>query len=292
MFLRILMPVFLLLPLMLSAQVLDTMYFDKNWEQAERDDYHYYRHISIDTSGVFRFYVEDFYPDGQVQMTGTYISIRPDNKDGHFIYYYQDGKKQMECHYRNNVLHGVLQEWFPSGEKESYQEFERGLLNGEYKSWREDGTPRLQVRYRQGEKHGNFRSFYPNGQKVRDDYFENGRLIEGKCFSPEGEPLEYFPYVLMPSFPGGQAALRKFIEKELKYPQEARKKGIEGAVIILFTVDEEGNVQDPRVVNSDRKYFNEEALRVIRSSPAWIPGEIDGVPAPVQVSVPIEFRLR
>lgn len=282
----------LMFSLPVKSQVLDTMYFDRGWEQTSQAEAYYCRIISIDTSGDFRFYVEDFYPDGQIQMSGTYKSIRPDNKDGHFIYYYEDGRKQMECHYRDNLLQGPLREWYASGQEQSYQEFSGGLLNGEYKSWREDGSRKLIAHYYRGEKHGSFQSYYPNGQMTRNDFYENGRMVDGQCFSPEGNPVDYFPYILMPSFPGGQGDLRRFVEKELKYPPEARKKGIEGVVIVLFTVDEEGKVRDPRIVNGDREFFNTEALRVVNKFPRWIPGEVDGVPSPVQVSVPIEFRLR
>ena len=289
---RWLLILLILLPIQGFAQVLDTMYFDPGWEQTDKEDAYYYRYISMDTAGEFRFYVEDFFPGGTIQMTGTYKSIRPDNKDGHFVYWYENGEKQMDCYYRDNILQGPLREWYSSGQPESYQDFSGGLLDGEYSSWQEDGSMKLKARYHKGEKHGNFQSYYPNGKMVRNDYFENGQLVEGKCFSIEGEPVEYFPYVLMPSFPGGQSALRKFIENELKYPDEARRRGIEGVVIILFTVDETGNVIEPRVVNGDREYFNTEALRVASKLSQWVPGEVDGIPSPIQVSVPIEFRLR
>jgi len=279
-------------PLFGSSQVLDTMYFDNDWEQTTEPNAHYYRIVSVDTSGDFRFLVEDFYPDGQIQMTGIYKSIRPDNKDGRFTYWYEDGIKQMECNYSDNRLHGVLKEWYASGLHESYQEFSNGIPNGEYTTWREDGSLNLKARYYKGEKHGNFQSYYPNGQMTRDDYFENGKLIEGRCYSEEGESIDYFPFVQMPEFPDGPGGIRRFVEKELIYPQEAKKRGIEGTVIILFTIDEEGLVIDPRVVNGDREYFNEEALRIVNNFPLWTPGEVDGIPSPLQVSVPIEFRMR
>ncbi|MFC2111871.1 TonB family protein [Bacteroidota bacterium] len=282
----------LFLPLTGISQVIDTMYFDSNWEQTTKAEAQYYRYISIDTTGNFRFLVEDYFPGGQIQMSGTYKSIRPDNKDGHFIYWHENGKKQMECFYRDNTLHGPLREWYLSGQAESYQEYNGGVLDGEFTSWREDGSMKLNARYHGGTKHGNFQSFYPNGQMTRDDYFENDILIEGKCFSAEGESVEYFPYVLMPKYPGGRSALYKFVEKEISYPQKAKKGGIEGAVLILFTIDEDGFVRDPRVVNGDRESFNNEALRVVRKFPQWVPGEVDGVPSPIQVTVPIEFRLR
>jgi TonB family protein len=98
--------------------------------------------------------------------------------------------------------------------------------------------------------------------------------------------------MVMPRFKEGRTGLRKFIERELKYPPEAKKSHDEGFVIIVFIVDEEGNVKDPQIVNGDKEYFNEEALRVVNRFPKWIPGKVDGIASPVHVTVPIEFRLR
>ncbi len=118
----------ILVPLPGFTQVLDTMYFDKDWGQTSKVEANYYRYIFIDTSGDFRFYVEDYFSWEQIQMTVTYKSIRPDNKDGHFIYWYENGTKQMECYYRDNILHGPLREWYSSGQTESFQQFSDGVL--------------------------------------------------------------------------------------------------------------------------------------------------------------------
>ena len=273
-----------------SSQVLiDTMYFDGQWEQSSREKARYYRIISTDTSGEFRFLVRDFYLSGQIQMSGTYKSIRPDNKDGHFIYYNQDGSRQMECHYRENLLHGPYDEWYDSGQKKVSRHFSKDKLDGQFSSWREDGTYRLQAHYSDGARNGYFISFYTNGQKARKDLYENDQLIESQCFTSGGEPTDYFPYIKMPEFPGGREGILKFIEKHLVYPNEARRQGHHGTVIILFTVDEEGKVQDPSVAEGDIASLNREALRIAEAMPRWIPGEIDGIPGPVQVSIPIEF---
>ena len=273
--------------------VLDTVYFDQNWEQSLEQDASYYRIVSTDTtSGSFRFQVMDHYLNGQVQMSGTYKSIRPDNKDGRFIYYYDNGQRQRDCYYRENTLHGTFREWYRSGQQKELQEYNRGLLDGPYKTWREDGSLKLEARYVKGEKSGNFKTYYENGQLIRNDLYEDDKLVEGNCYTPEGESTDYFPYIVMPKFKEGRAGLRKYIEKELKYPQEAKRSGDEGYVIIVFTVDENGQVKDPQVVNGDKDYFNNEALRVVNSFPKWIPGKVDGIPSPVHVTVPIEFRLR
>jgi protein TonB len=273
--------------------ILDTMYFNQNWEQSTEQDAHYYRIVFTDTAaGSFRFLVKDYYLSGQIQMTGTYKSIRPDNKDGHFIYYYDNGQQQRDCYYRENTLTGTLREWYPSGQQKNVQQYKNGLLDGSYKTWREDGSLKMEARYVKGEKNGNFKTYYENGQLTRNDLYEADKLVEGFCFTPEGKPTDYFPYIVMPRFRDGRSGLRKFIERELRYPPEAKRNGDEGYVIVLFTVDEKGKVKEPRVVNGDKEYFNEEALRVVNLFPKWMPGEIDGIPSPIHVSVPIEFRLR
>ena len=256
------------------------------------DEARYYRIISADTSGAFKFTVEDYYSSGQIQMRGMYRSIRPDNKDGHFIYYFENGERQMECHYRDNLLNGPFKEWFESGQLKVSQGFQNDLLDGLYSSWHEDGTRKLQLYYSGGKKNGLFVSYHKNGQKLRSDLYQNDILIEGQCFTPQGEPAEYYPYIIMPRFPGGRSGLRKFFGDELKYPPEARRRGLEGSVIVLFTVDEEGGVRNPRIIDADHESFRNEALRLIGLMPLWIPGEVDSIPSPVQVSVPIEFRLR
>ena len=294
MYLRLIIIILIVLPSAGKGQIiLDTMYFNQNWEQSSEQDANYYRIVSTDTSsGSFRFFVKDYYLSGQVQMTGTYNSIRPDNKDGQFIYYYDNGQQQRDCFYRENTLNGTFREWYRSGKLKNVQEYKNGLLDGPYKTWREDGSLKQEARYVKGEKSGNFRTYYENGQLTRNDLYEDDKLVEGFCFTPDGDPTEYFPYIVMPRFRDGRTGLRKFIESELRYPPEAKKSGDEGYVIIVFTVDEEGNVKDPQIVNGDREYFNEEALRVVNLFPIWIPGEVDGIPSPVHVTVPIEFRLR
>ncbi len=294
MYLRLIIIVLFVFPSAVKGQIiLDTMYFDQNWEQSSAQDANYYRIVSTDTTtGSFRFFVKDYYPSGQVQMTGTYNSIRPDNKDGHFIYYFDNGQQQRVCFYKENTLNGTFREWYRSGKLKNEQEYKNGLLNGSFKSWREDGSLKQEARYVKGGESGNFKTYYENGQLTRNDLYEDDKLVEGFCFTPDGDPTEYFPYIVMPRFREGRSGLRKFIELELKYPPEAKKRGDEGFVIIVFTVDEEGNVKDPQIVNGDRDYFNEEALRVVNLFPKWIPGEVDGIPSPVHVTVPIEFRLR
>jgi TonB family protein len=278
----------------LYAQIVtDTMYFDRDWQQAEKENARYYRVISMDTSGQFLFYVTDYYLSGQEQMTGTYRTIRPDFREGTFNWFYEDGSKQQSCEYKDNLLHGPYLEWHKNGQIQTRQNFSKGLPDGPYKKWDKKGLLKFDAQFEKGERHGNFITYYDNGQMTRKDLYDHGRLVEGQCFSPDGDSVEYFPYMVQPQFKGGIPALRKFLHKELKYPKQALKEEKEDIVIVIFSVDTTGNVINPRIIQgSKEESFNEEALRIVSSFPDWIPGKLDKKISQLEVTLPVEFRLK
>ena len=98
----------------------------------------------------------------------------------------------------------------------------------------------------------------------------------------------------VPEFPGGEEAQRKFLAENLRYPQEAREQGIEGKVVVKFTLsDETGEVQNPRVVRSVHPALDAEALRLVKAMPRWtVAGDPDkGKLKSVEIEMPIEFKL-
>ena len=106
---------------------------------------------------------------------------------------------------------------------------------------------------------------------------------EGKIFTIVEE---------MPSFPGGDAKLIEFIQKNTKYPPVARENGVSGRVFITFIVGKDGKVTDAKVVRGIGAGCDEEALRVIRSMPTWSIGKQNGRPVQVQFTLPVNFSLK
>lgn len=94
-----------------------------------------------------------------------------------------------------------------------------------------------------------------------------------------------------PLFPGGEKARMKFLQQNIKYPSQAIKDRKEGKVIVNFIIEKDGTVSNIKVINSVDKDFDEEALRVVRLMPKWIPGKQSGIAVRVNFNMPITFRL-
>lgn len=96
---------------------------------------------------------------------------------------------------------------------------------------------------------------------------------------------------IQPEFPGGTEAMKKFLADNILYPEEAQKKGIQGRVICNFIVMKDGSITDVNVVRGVDPLLDAEAVRVLKSMPAWKPGTQRGQAVNVRFTLPVEFRL-
>lgn len=96
----------------------------------------------------------------------------------------------------------------------------------------------------------------------------------------------------MPEFPGGETALRSFINKNVNYPVIAAENGIQGKVYVRFVVDKDGSVTNAEIARGIDPSLDQEALRVVRTLPKWKPGKQRGKPVRVSYTVPINFQLQ
>ncbi|WP_320053325.1 energy transducer TonB [uncultured Acetobacteroides sp.] len=95
-----------------------------------------------------------------------------------------------------------------------------------------------------------------------------------------------------PEFPGGGVEeLMRYLKRMLIYPQQAFDMGIEGTVYIRFTINRSGKVKNVSVLRGVSSELDKEAIRIIRSMPAWIPGRQNGRNVSVDFTIPITFTL-
>ncbi len=118
----------------------------------------------------------------------------------------------------------------------------------------------------------------------------NFKIIE----QPQAPTIDTLNWVIiekMPTFPGGEEALMDFIGTNIRYPKYAQDHGISGRVFIKFVVMPDGSVSNVEVLKGIGGGCDEEAVRVVKMMPKWIPGEKDGKKVMVMYTLPISFRL-
>lgn len=96
---------------------------------------------------------------------------------------------------------------------------------------------------------------------------------------------------VLPEYPGGSAAMMRYLAQNVKYPQAAQENGRQGKVVVQFVVDTDGSIINAHVLTSVDPDLDKEALRVIKSMPRWTPGKQKGKPVRVKYTVPVNFRL-
>lgn len=107
------------------------------------------------------------------------------------------------------------------------------------------------------------------------------------------EPEKIFTAVEQPaSFPGGQAALMKWLNSNLRYPELAQQNNVQGKVIVQFTVEKDGSITNPTVVRGVDKDLDKEAIRVVRRMPKWSPGKNNGAAVRSYFTLPVTFKLQ
>ena len=118
-------------------------------------------------------------------------------------------------------------------------------------------------------------------------------VVEKKEEKPKEVKEEIFRSVeQMPQFPGGDAALMKFLQSHINYPPMAAENNVQGKVILQFVVEKDGKVGEVKVARSVDKDLDREAIRVFKTLPRFTPGRQNGQPVRVWYTLPVTFKLQ
>jgi len=132
-------------------------------------------------------------------------------------------------------------------------------------------------------------------QDVKGTDEEKGIDIDELNKTLVGEEKESAPYTIveqMPEYPGGEDALRKYLSTAVKYPRIATENGVQGKVFVNFVVDKNGSISNVKVLRGVDSALDQEAVRVIKAMPKWIPGKQNGETVRVSYTIPINFVLQ
>ena len=124
------------------------------------------------------------------------------------------------------------------------------------------------------------------------DSLGNGKSAEVKPKVDSLKGADFSKVEVESDFEGGISAWGKYLTKNLDYPDRAMKLQKQGMVVVQFVVDKEGAIFDPRISRSVEYSLDEEALRIIRKAPRWIPAIQDGRKVKSYKRQPIIFKLQ
>lgn len=118
-------------------------------------------------------------------------------------------------------------------------------------------------------------------------------VVEKKEENPKEVKEEIHTLVeQMPQFPGGDAALMKYLSSHINYPPMAAENNVQGKVILQFVVEKDGRVGEVKIARSVDKDLDKEAIRVVKSLPKFTPGRQNGYPVRVWYTLPVNFKLQ
>ncbi len=161
----------------------------------------------------------------------------------------------------------------------SYTDLSLEVENGDFYYYYSNGNPESEGRFKQGIKVGVWKRWNFDGTKKPDRYYPDEDF---KTTSRTTTPAKFL---------GGVEALHKLISDSLRYPKEARDRGLEGTVYVAFTIDATGKIKRPEVSGGMHYLLNEEALRFVSVMPVWIPASKNGIAVDSNFVMPIVFNI-
>ncbi|MCC8358823.1 energy transducer TonB [Salinimicrobium sediminilitoris] len=164
----------------------------------------------------------------------------------------------------------------------------KAVNEGRHKFWYKTGEPFYEIEYKNGERHGELIARWKDGTKRRHDFFKKDKFKKGTVWNEKGEEIEHFPYWIPASFPGGNAELQTYLKNNLPIP-EKQKRGTTVKVAVIFTINEEGIIEEVQVIDGAPRWYNAVAVQVLSNMPRWEPARFFGAPQATSFGLPISF---
>lgn len=298
------------------AQEADREYFNEWGGSAHKDSASYYTEWSKLDSGYLK--TAYYSKTNAVKFKENY---RQNIKTGKCIYYHPNGEVQSEALYYNNQPLGLVKSYYPSGrlqveelydsapslKKMNSKEMNYKILNfydstgawltknGFGKAYEyersNEGTLRSMGNIIDGLKDSIWTSHYPSGKLHYSESWNKGTFIEGKSYWTDGTTYTYQLVDEMAEPMNGMQTFYNYVGMNMRYPTKARRNGIEGRVFTEFIVEKDGSISHIKVIRGIGGGCDEEAIRVIGSSPRWKPGLQRGRPVRTRFNLALIFKL-
>lgn len=306
-------------------------FFKNNGKEVDtKDSADYARIIQEPDSGETNFMLLEFYADGKRKTVGKVSAFEPFLVyEGAIMKFDKDGKRKEITTYEKNMPLGMSFEYHTNGKLHKQTEYLPYTLiaispinvllssskpfnpnsklvyfaDSTGKALVEEGNghfiesvkTKLGERieegdYKDGLKHGLWKGNETESGTSFIESYELGKLVKGES-TKEGIKFQYIAEMTAPSFKGGIQKFYEYVGYSVRYPADAAKERIDGTVTVGFTVEKDGGVAEVEVKKSVYPSLDDEAKRVVKASPKWIPATQRGVPVRVKYAIPLKFSM-
>lgn len=263
-------------------------YFDKHWfEVTSKQDAAFYRTVESASKGVI---VRDYYISGKLQMMAECSSAEPKMvQDGKTLWYYESGALGGERYFADGKDVGIYKSFYENGNPEKVVRYdpEREV----YVHWW-SATGEELLSHGKGIVHS---GSYEKSQGYLD--IEDSVAVASFGIADGTTDTVYTMVKTLAEFRNkatrveGLHGLAQYLQSNVVYPKEARRKGKEGVVFVAFVVDTNGAATGAYVVKGFYPACDEEALRVVSAMDSWIPAKHRGRAVKSKYIQPVKFRL-
>lgn len=239
-----------------------TTFYDSQWKITTSKKSSFSRSIvKKDT-----LFLVEYFDNNYLRIeSGQYLSLNPPIRHGRFVNYYTNGQILSDYFYENDSLEGECIDYYINGSIRVKANYHKNVKNGVYGEFLESGDPIVTREY-------------TNGAITKDKLAY--KVIDDK--NNFYTKIEADTALVLPHFPNGKSAMTAFIDKNLKFPDAAKNKGISGESVIAFDIEVDGSITNIRVVKSLHPLLDEEAIRVVKLMPKWVPATKRGKPIKVK----------
>jgi TonB family protein len=239
------------------------------------EDFYYKDSLRKEKSGMFL----SFHKNGSLADSGFYHNNK---REGDFFSWYEDGNQQAMYHYKNGLPYDTCVTWDINGQVSEVSVTD-AEGNGISQQFYASGKLKVNGKLLNGQHAGKWRYRREDGTTIMDVEYVKDSILSTNCYDEKGQPKSGdCIFQKTASFPGGPDGWRKFLERNLNYPEEALRSKISGTVRVKFHVAKDGSLFEYEIVSSPDKSLSEEVIRLMKKSPKWEPA--------IQLNSPVIYR--
>jgi len=222
------------------------------------------------TCRVLNGLVKYYHANGTLSATGNYVE---EEREGLWLGFHKNGRMRDSMVLSRGQPVGIHLSWYANG-------FPSDSINlkidgsGSHVSWFDNGAPSSAGRYSEGMKQdGKWKYFHKNGKISSIEIYEKSRLIDKRYFDENGMILnDTTNNDRKAQFPGGEKVWKKYVSNHLYFPHGYKiTNADEATIVVVFTINENGEVEDVYTSVPFNKVFDEIGEKLIKKSPKWIP---------------------